>query len=116
MKNLPAPTWVYILQCRDGSYYTGCTTNLAMRLAEHKEGTHDIYTAERRPVKLIWSEEFRDIKSAVDFGDQIKKWSRKKKEALIKGEFVKLRELAQSKEMRIRRMRRNESIGDFQHS
>lgn len=47
--------WVYILQCADGSYYTGHTDNLEKRISEHQAGESEVYTATRRPVKLAWS-------------------------------------------------------------
>lgn len=73
-------SWVYILECADGSYYTGCTTNLEQRVIQHKEGKYGGYTSHRRPVNLIWNEEFRNINRAIDAERQIKGWSRKKKE------------------------------------
>ena len=96
-------SWVYILQCSDGSYYTGCTTNLEKRMDQHHRGLLDGYTSKRRPVKLLWTEEFRDINEAIDAERQIKGWSRKKKEALMRNDFELLHELAQSEEMRKRR-------------
>lgn len=100
-------SWVYILQCCDGTYYTGSTTNLRERIAQHKEGTYDGYTSKRRPVKLLWYEEFRDVNRAIDAERQIKGWSRKKKEALMNDDFELLHELSQSEEMRKRRDNRN---------
>lgn len=95
--------WVYILECSDDSYYTGCTTDLATRVAQHQSGFYGGYTSFRLPVKLIWSEEFQDVRDAINAEQQIKGWSRKKKEALMKGDFDLLHELAQSKEMIQRR-------------
>jgi predicted GIY-YIG superfamily endonuclease len=91
--------WIYILECSDGSYYTGCTTNLSKRISEHKCGTIEGYTSKRLPVKLRWSQEFNEIRYAIMAERQIKGWSRKKKEALIKERFDLLHEFAQSKEM-----------------
>ncbi len=88
---------VYILQCSDGSYYTGCTSNLEGRLWEHETGFYPGYTSARRPVKLLWAEEFENIADAVAFERQVKGWSRKKKEALIQGEYERLPELSRSK-------------------
>jgi predicted GIY-YIG superfamily endonuclease len=98
--------WVYILECADSSYYTGCTTNLEQRIAQHESGVYESYTAFRLPVKLIWSEEFQDVRDAINAERQIKGWSRKKKEALMSGEFDSLHDLAQSKEMVKRRRKR----------
>ena len=102
-------SWVYILICSDKTFYTGCTTNLKQRIYEHKTGKYPGYTKHRRPLKLVWHEEFRDINEAIDAERQIKKWSRAKKISLIKGDFNRIHELAQSKEMKKRRkLRRKE--------
>ena len=98
--------WVYILECADSSYYTGCTIDLQRRVAQHQSGFYEGYTSDRLPVKLIWSEEFQDVRDAINAEKQIKGWSRKKKEALIKGDFNLLHELAQSGEMIERREKR----------
>ena len=98
--------WAYILCCCDSSYYTGCTTDLDKRIVEHELGIHPGYTAARRPVKLVWCTWFPDIFQAIAVERQLKGWSRKKKEALIRGDFNLLRELSQSTEVRQRRRRR----------
>lgn len=90
--------YVYILKCSDGSYYTGVTNNLERRLAEHKEGQNkSCYTYKRRPVELVFCEDFINPNHAIDFEKQIKGWSRKKKEALIGNDFEKLKDLAKCK-------------------
>jgi predicted GIY-YIG superfamily endonuclease len=94
---------VYILRCADRSYYTGCTTNIDQRIYEHNAGVFPGYTSSRRPVELVWLEEFGDTNQAIDVERQLKGWSRKKKEALMKGDFAMIHELAQSKEMVKRR-------------
>ena len=99
-------SWVYILHCVDGSYYTGCTTNLNQRLAEHQHGEKCTYTRSRRPVKLVFSQQFSRIHDAIAAERQIKGWSRRKKEALIDGRIKDLKTFAQSKEMVDRRRRR----------
>lgn len=74
----------YILQCADNTLYTGSTNNLEKRLRQHNElksGAH--YTKIRRPVKLIYSEEFETLKEARQRENEIKSWPRKKKLALI---------------------------------
>ena len=87
--------WLYILQCADGSYYTGTTrTDLEIRLAEHQTGHFGGYTATRRPVVLVYSEYFDRIVDAIAAERQIKGWSRAKKEALIAGRFDLLRALS----------------------
>lgn len=90
--------FVYILRCADGSYYTGSTrTSLEDRVAKHESGVFGGYTARRRPVKLVFHEEFERITDAIAAERQIKNWSRAKKEALIRGDFEALRTLAKSK-------------------
>ncbi len=87
--------YFYILKCADSSYYTGVTNNIDRRVAEHING-NDIrcYTFSRRPLELVYSESFPEIDYAIRREKQIKGWSRKKKEALISGNYHKLPELA----------------------
>lgn len=89
--------FVYILECADKSYYTGVTNNLEKRFSEHKSGTIQSYTSSRLPVRLIYSANFSDINDAIRFEKQIKGWSRRKKEALIRGDFDSLIQLSRSK-------------------
>jgi putative endonuclease len=63
--------WTYILQCRDGTYYVGSTTNLAARVAEHARGDGATYTRRRRPVVLVWSAEFERIDEAFALEKQV---------------------------------------------
>ena len=80
--------FVYILQCVDGSYYTGLTNNLELRLEQHNSGTNPAsYTYRRRPVFLVFNQDFSDVNQAILFEKKIKKWSAKKKKALINGDF-----------------------------
>jgi putative endonuclease len=75
--------FVYILECSDRSYYTGLTSNTE-RIQEHNIGKYcNSYTYARRPVKLVYYEEFYDVWQAIDREKQIKRWSRAKKQALI---------------------------------
>jgi putative endonuclease len=84
-----------MLRCRDGSYYVGSTRrSLEDRLAEHTTGLLHGYTAARLPVVLVWSQEFQQITDAVAMERRIKGWSRAKKEALIRGDFAAIRQLA----------------------
>ena len=89
-------SWVYIVKCSDDSYYVGCTTNLMNRIGQHNAGTVDSYTASRRPVKLLWTQEFSDIRYAIEAERKLKKWTRAKKEALMNGDFSHLHELSRS--------------------
>ena len=91
----PMPAYVYILRCADGSYYTGTTRGaLQARVDEHNAGAYGGYTAARRPVKLVWSQQCDRIADAVAAERQIKGWSRAKKEALITGDWSCLQTLA----------------------
>jgi putative endonuclease len=85
--------FMYILQCADGSYDTGSTKNLEGRLYQHQNGEGSIRTKTRLPVKLIYSEEFERIDDTFYREKQVQGWSRKKKEALIAGDFDKLSHL-----------------------
>ena len=87
---------MYILQCCDGSFYTGSTNNIERRLGEHNNGIGANYTAKRLPVRLVYLEEFDRIDDAFFREKQIQKWSRRKKRALIEGDIDKLRELSKS--------------------
>jgi len=86
---------VYILRCADRSYYTGHTDNLEERIAKHQMGEIEGYTSTRRPVKLLFSEEFSTRAEALAVERQIKGWTRRKKEALIRGDWSEVSRLAQ---------------------
>jgi putative endonuclease len=89
--------FVYIVKCSDNSYYTGFTSNLEQRINEHNNGKYNGYTSKRLPVTLVYSNRFNNADDAIRAEKQIKGWSRGKKEALIKGDFEKLKELSRSK-------------------
>jgi putative endonuclease len=92
--------WLYILRCADGSYYVGTTrTSLEIRIAQHNDGTFPGYTAARRPVELIFSQWFDRITDAIESERKLKGWSRAKKEALIRGDFTSLQQLAKRKSL-----------------
>ncbi len=86
--------YMYILLYADGSYYTGSTTNLEVRLAQHQAGEGANHTKKRLPVELIYYEEFSRVDLAFDREKQVQGWNRKKKKALINGEVHLLPELA----------------------
>ncbi|MDG2534433.1 GIY-YIG nuclease family protein [Sphingomonas sp. HITSZ_GF] len=90
--------YAYMLRCRDGSYYTGHTEDLEVRLAQHQRGTLPCYTHRRRPVELVWSEAFDTRYEALAAERQIKGWSRAKKEALIAGDWKRISELARNRQ------------------
>lgn len=76
--------YTYILKCRDNSLYTGWTNNLKKRIASHNAGTGAKYTKARRPVELVYYEEFQTKEEAMKREYAIKQLSRNQKEALIK--------------------------------
>lgn len=86
--------WVYILRCADGSYYTGHTDNLEQRMGQHAAGEIPGYTSARRPVRLVFSQEAATREEALAAELQVKRWSRAKKEAMIRGEWERVAELA----------------------
>lgn len=89
---------LYILRCSDGSYYTGLTKQeVEARVWEHNEGIFDGYTLKRRPVELVFTENYDRITDAIERERQIKGWSRAKKEALIASAYERLPELASRK-------------------
>ena len=87
--------YMYILECADGSYYTGSTWNLEKRLWEHQNGQGANHTSKHLPVKLIYCEEGDSIEAAYRREKQIQGWSRKKKQALIAGDANALHRLAE---------------------
>jgi putative endonuclease len=87
--------FLYILRCADGSLYIGTTrTTLEMRIAQHNAGTFGGYTETRRPVTLVFSEWFDRIADAIENERRLKKWSRAKKEAFVRGDLAALRQLS----------------------
>ncbi|MFT6845113.1 MAG: putative endonuclease [Flavobacteriales bacterium] len=77
--------FVYILECSNGSFYTGSTKNISVRLTEHQEGRGSRYTEKFLPVTLVYLEEYQRIDDAYYRELQIKGWRRAKKLALING-------------------------------
>jgi len=86
--------WAYILHCADNSYYTGHTDNLEQRLGEHRAAAHSGYTASRLPVELAWSQELTTREEALSAELQIKGWSRKKKQAMMRNDCKEVALLA----------------------
>ena len=86
--------FAYILRCADGSYYVGHTDDLSARIGAHQSGLIAGYTQHRRPVQLIWSQDFPDREQAFAAERQIKGWGRAKKEALIRGDWDGVQVLA----------------------
>ena len=86
--------WVYMLQCVDQSYYVGHTNDLEKRILEHQAGEVDGYTATRRPVRVVFTQEFPSREEALATELQIKGWSRKKKQALVRGDWPEISRVA----------------------
>ncbi len=81
--------YVYIIECLDGTYYTGMTWNISNRLEQHVSHLGSKYTAKHGVKKLVYYEEFNDIKMAQQREKQIKNWNQEKKRKLISGEWKK---------------------------
>lgn len=89
--------WAYLLRCADDSYYAGHTDNLEHRIGAHDDGTLPGYTSTRRPIVLVWSQDFATREEALAAERQIKGWNRAKKEALIRGDWKDIQRLAWGK-------------------
>jgi len=88
---------VYMLRCRDGSYYVGLTkAGLDKRLFEHATGAFKGYTSARLPVTLVWSQDFASLVDAIALERKLKGWRREKKEAVTRGDFAALRALSRT--------------------
>ncbi len=81
------PFYCYLLECADGTFYTGWTTDPQRREKEHNAGTGARYTSTRRPVRMVYVEEMPDKVSALKRELAIKRMPRKKKQALV-AEFI----------------------------
>ncbi len=72
--------FVYIVKCNDNSFYTGITNNIERRIYEHNTSTNkSSYTFNKRPVKLVFYEAFKDVNQAISFEKQIKGWQEKRR-------------------------------------
>ena len=90
--------YVYILKCSDRSYYTGITNDLERRFMEHEAGIDsECYPFSRRPLEVVFYQIYNDALQAIAMEKRIKKWSRKKKEALIYDKWDTLKELSRCK-------------------
>lgn len=81
--------YVYIVECSDGTYYTGWTNDLEKRIAMHSNGKGAKYTRGRGPVKLIYNEKFENKKDAMKREYEIKQLTRSQKQKLIKKYIAK---------------------------
>jgi putative endonuclease len=87
--------YMYMLECVDGSYYTGSTTDLERRLWQHQQGEGANHTAKRLPIKLVYCEFYDRVSDAFYREKQVQGWNRKKKEALIAGDTNLLHQLSE---------------------
>ncbi|MBB6629553.1 GIY-YIG nuclease family protein [Nocardioides sp. KIGAM211] len=86
--------WTYIVECADGSYYVGSTIDLEGRISQHNLGAGAAYTRHRRPVRLVWAADFARIEEAFAFEKRVQGWNRRKRDALIRGDWAALPELS----------------------
>ena len=86
--------FVYLVRCSDQSLYVGHTRDLAAREQTHNEGHGAAYTAKRRPVRMVYAEEYPSELEALRRERQIKGWTSRKKEALIAGDDASLKHLS----------------------
>ena len=85
--------FVYLLRCRDDSFYVGETSDVVMRVRRHEDGEASGFTRARRPVTLVYTEPHLDRPRALARERQLKGWTRAKKEALIAGDPARLKAL-----------------------
>ena len=103
--------WVYMLRCRDGSYYVGVTSEIEVRQAAHALGTNPkSYIYARRPVSIVYTEMFASPEAAIRAEKRLKGWSRAKKEALIRGDWDEIRRLSRSHALR---QAQDDAVGPF---
>ena len=84
MDDLSPPAYVYIVRCADGTLYTGWTTDVARRVAEHNAGRGARYTRQHGPVTLVYSEVCPDRSTAMRREEEIKRRGRAYKERLLR--------------------------------
>ena len=86
--------WVYMLRCADGALYIGHTDEVVARERTHNEGRGARFTAERRPVNIVYAESHESLEATIAREHQLKRWTRAKKEALIAGDRGSLKRLS----------------------
>ena len=92
--------YVYLLRCADNSLYVGETSNLQTREHDHNDGRGGSYTAKRRPVHIVYAEQYSSREEALRREGQIKRWSSQKKELLVSGDLAALSGISQRARMR----------------
>jgi putative endonuclease len=88
--------YLYILECADGTYYTGSTIDVGRRFKEHQNAQGANHTKKRLPVKLLYVEEYKHVAEAYKREKQVQGWNRRKKAALINGDLCLLPSLAKA--------------------
>jgi predicted GIY-YIG superfamily endonuclease len=88
----------YLLRCSDGSFYAGHTDDLDARIGAHQSGIIPGYTQGRTPLVLVWADSFGTRDEALTAERRIKGWSRAKKQALVDGDWDRLRMLARNRQ------------------
>ena len=83
--------FVYIVRCSDDSLYIGETDDVPSRVSRHNDGRGSTFTVGRRPVRLVYTETLNSRDEALVREQQLKRWTRTKKEALIAGELAALK-------------------------
>lgn len=83
-----------MLHCAGGAFYIGHTDDLDRRMGEHEAGLASGFTRDRRPVKLVWAQDFSERIEALEMERRIKGWSRAKKMALIREDWAEVSRLA----------------------
>lgn len=79
--------YVYLMRCKDGTIYTGITTNVKRRFEEHKNGRGGHYTSSHKVEKILYTEKYETRGEALKREAEIKRWHREKKQKLINGEM-----------------------------
>ena len=87
------PWYVYMAQCADGSLYTGITQNVGRRIDRHNSGTGALHVRVHGNLTLLWTEMHANLPAARKRETQLKGWTRRKKFALIQGDFDMLKKL-----------------------
>ncbi|MBU4377230.1 MAG: GIY-YIG nuclease family protein [Candidatus Omnitrophica bacterium] len=90
--------YLYILRCKDGNLYTGVTIDIPHRIARHNAKKASKYTRVRTPVALAYKEVYRTKSKALIREAQIKRWTKKKKLALVTHDKSQLIELSKSRD------------------
>ena len=95
--------YVYMVFCRDGTYYVGMTNDLDRRIAEHNLGIDPAcYTFSRRPVILVYSSGSTDVWEAISGEKQLKGWSHRKKSAFVRRDWAAMKRFSRQKSDRSR--------------